>query len=118
MNESGGGDVNEIPANEQVAADAVNESSGGKTENEESAEVEQQDEEEYVDEEAWGDEEEGEEVQYFYYDLEDKPVVEFQLAPEEEEGDPWIHHEFLRKPDPEYHHIVEFYAHWCPHVSS
>lgn len=61
------------------------------------------------------DGEEGEEELYFYFDLPDKPIVEFEVAPEE--TDPWPYYEFLKKADPQNHRIVEFYAHWCPHVS-
>lgn len=61
-----------------------------------------------------GSSEDEEEQFYFYFDLPDTPIIEYVLAPEE---NVWAHHEFLLKPDPNSHRIVEFYAHWCPHVS-
>lgn len=63
------------------------------------------------DEEEDGSSEEEEEL-YFYAQLLDVPIKEFVLPPEE---DVWAYHEFLLKPDPESHRIVEFYANWCPH---
>ncbi len=72
-------------------------------------------EDEDQQEESSGDEEgdsPDEEFPYFYAGIPDIPVIEFTLPLDE---DIWSHYEFLLKPDPDTHRIVEFYAHWCPH---